>query len=182
VTALATLFRRHALSLNHVEHYPIHGGSLRLFIGRQHDVSASVGSYLADETERKVNDLTYYRGFASRVSSVKTALVKMLCQLKGEGKRIAAYGAAAKGSTLLNYTGIDRGLIDFVVDRNVHKQGLYMPGVHIPIDDPARLLADMPDYVLLLAWNFRDEVLHQQEEYRRRGGRFIIPVPCPTVV
>jgi SAM-dependent methyltransferase len=182
VTALASLFRRHGLSLNHVEHYPIHGGSLRLFVGRWHHAKTSVGGYLTDETKQNVNDVAYYHGFASRVSGVKTTLVEMLRQLKGEGKRIAAYGAAAKGSTLLNYTGIDSSLIDFVVDRNVHKQGLYMPGVHIPIDDPARLLADMPDYVLLLAWNFRDEVLQQQDEYRRRGGKFIVPVPCPTLV
>ncbi len=106
----------------------------------------------------------------------------MLHQLKARGKRIAAYGAAAKGSTLLNYAGIGSNLVDFVVDRNVHKQGLYMPGVHIPIRAPERLLQDMPDYVLLLAWNFKDEVLRQQDEYHSRGGKFIIPVPYPKVV
>jgi len=105
-----------------------------------------------------------------------------LRRLKQAGNRIAAYGAAAKGTILLNSTGIGGDLVDFVVDRNVHKQGRFVPGVRIPIDDPARLISEMPDYVLLLAWNFRDEILSQQDEYRRRGGRFVIPVPKPMVV
>ena len=177
VTALVPLFWRHGLSLNHVEHYPIHGGSLRLYVGLKQEIAPSVGNYLADEAAQKVDDLSYYQDFAVRVSGVKSALVHLLRDLKDEGKSTAAYGAAAKGSTLLNFTGIDTTLVDFVVDRNVHKQGLYMPGVHIPIDHPARLLRDIPDYVLLLAWNFKDEVLHQLEPYRRRGGKFIIPIP-----
>ena len=106
----------------------------------------------------------------------------MLHSLKARGQRIAAYGAAAKGSTLLNYAGIGPDLIDFVVDRNVHKQGQHMPGVHIPISAPERLLEDAPDFTLLLTWNFRDEILRQQAEYRDRGGRFIVPIPRPEVV
>ncbi|MGH2684227.1 MAG: methyltransferase C-terminal domain-containing protein, partial [Actinomycetota bacterium] len=98
------------------------------------------------------------------------------------GKRIAAYGAAAKGSTLLNFAGIGSDLVDYVVDRNVHKHGKLMPGVHLPIHDPARLLLDRPDYLLLLAWNFRDEIVAQQAEYARRGGRFIVPVPAPEIL
>ena len=182
VTALVAVFRRHGLSLNQVEHYPIHGGSLRLYVSSKEEVGESVRSYLRDESDRGVTDGSYYRDFAARVQGIKDALIKMLHELKARRKRIAAYGAAAKGSTLLNYTGIGSNLVDFVVDRNVHKQGLYMPGVHIPIRAPERLLQDMPDYVLLLAWNFKDEVLRQQDEYYSRGGRFIIPVPCPTVI
>ncbi len=182
VTPLVALFKRHGLSLNHVEHYPIHGGSLRLYVAHREEVADSVRIYLREESDGKLVDLSYYQDFASRVRGIKEALVKMVHDLKAQGKRIAAYGAAAKGSTLLNYTGIGRDVIDFVVDRNVHKQGLFMPRVHIPIRAPEHLLLDLPDYVLLLVWNFKDEVLRQQDEYRRRGGKFIVPIPHPTVV
>ncbi len=123
-----------------------------------------------------VTELGYYRDFASRVGAIKARLLAMLRGLKGRGKRLAAYGATAKGTVLLNYVGIDTEVIDFVVDRNPHKQGLFMPGVYIPIDDPARLLVDMPDHVLLLAWNLRDEILSQPEDSRHNGGRFLIPM------
>lgn len=182
VTALVSLFRRHGLTLQHVEHYPIHGGSLRLYVGKRDTVADSVRAYQAEEARCQLPQLHYYQDFATRVREIKTALVDMLRGFKHAGNRLAAYGAAAKGTTLLNYMGIDTNLIDYVVDRNVHKHGLYMPGVHIPIDAPARLLKDMPDYVLMLSWNFQDEILRQQEAYRRQGGKFIIPVPYPTVV
>jgi SAM-dependent methyltransferase len=182
VTALVALFQRHGLSLNDVEHYPMHGGSLRLYVGVQKAVAESVPTYVEDEARRALTHVSYYEDFATRVEGIKTVLVDMLRSFKRAGKRLAAYGAAAKGSTLLNYMGIDTRLLDFVIDRNVHKQGLYMPGVHIPIHAPEKLLADMPDYVLLLSWNFQDEILRQQEAYRRQGGKFIVPIPHPTIV
>jgi hypothetical protein len=113
---------------------------------------------------------------------LKGSLRGLLSDLKGGGARLAAYGAAAKGSTLLNYFRIGRETIDFVADRSTYKQGRLMPGVRIPVVEPGRLLAEQPDYVLLLTWNFADEILEQQAEYRRRGGRFIIPVPEVRVV
>ncbi|MGH9156156.1 MAG: methyltransferase domain-containing protein [Acidimicrobiales bacterium] len=182
-TAVDTLVRRHGLFLNHVEHFPdLHGGTLRWHIGPVADVSETVREYLRAEAEVGLTDYSYYAGFAKRVEQIRTDLRSLLQRLRDDGATIAAYGAAAKGSTLVNYVGIGTDLVDFVVDRNMHKQGRYMPGAHIPIVDPAALLDKRPDYVLLLAWNFKDEIMRQQTEYRRQGGRFIVPVPTPEVV
>jgi SAM-dependent methyltransferase len=182
VSALVPLFSRHGLTLQRVEHHPIHGGSLRLFAGTGGESEDSVRAYLEEERRAGLTEARYYRDFAARVRAIQSDLLAKVTELKETGNRVAGYGAAAKGTILLNSTGLGSDLIDFVVDRNVHKQGRYVPGVRIPIDGPERLLADMPDYVLLLAWNFTDEILAQQEEYRRRGGRFLIPVPEPVVV
>jgi SAM-dependent methyltransferase len=182
VTSVQRLFERNGLYLNDVEHLPIHGGSLRLYAGRSRQRSPAVHAYQAEEAAAGVDQLAYYRDFATRVDGIKHSLRRLLNDIKTEGKTIAAYGAAAKGSTMVNYAGIGANLVDFVVDRNVHKQGCYMPGVHIPIYAPERLLTEQPDYLLVLAWNFKDEIMRQQEEYRSRGGRFIIPIPHPEVV
>ncbi|MDP1806062.1 MAG: hypothetical protein Q8K72_12905, partial [Acidimicrobiales bacterium] len=124
----------------------------------------------------------FYADFAEDVERIKADLVDLLRELKAGGASIAGYGAAAKGSTLLNVTGIGTELVDFIVDRNVHKQGKCMPGVGIPILDPSALLERAPDYVLLLPWNFKDEIIHQQQEYLGRGGRFIVPIPKPVIL
>lgn len=182
VTSLSALFAAHGLSLNRVEHYPIHGGSLRLFVEPRRRVDESVVEYLEEEREAGLTGFQYYEDFAGRVERIKGDLRRLLGELKKDGRSIAAYGAAAKGATLLNYTEIGSDYLDFVVDRNVHKQGRHMPGVRLPIRPPSALLEEMPDYVLLLAWNFRDEILTQQTEYRQRGGRFIVPIPNPEVI
>lgn len=182
VTALDRLFRMHSLYLNDVKHLAIHGGSLRLYVEKREDTGPAVRRMLEAEREAGVDTIGYYRDFAARVERIRASLAGMLADLKRQGARIAAYGAAAKGSTMINYCGIGRDLIDFVADRNTHKHGQYMPGQDIPIV-PAQTLAELqPDYCLLLAWNFAGEILEQQRQYREQGGRFIIPVPEPRIV
>ncbi len=182
VTALDKLFRRHGLFLNRVVPLEIHGGSLRLFVEKRQAPEESVRSALARDSAEGLTRWEYYRDFAGRVEDLKAGLRRLLQDLKAKGARIAAYGAAAKGATLLNYTGIGRECLDFVVDRNVHKQGRFMPGVHLPIRPPEALMEEKPDFVLLLAWNFQKEIVAQQEDYRNAGGRFIVPIPSPRIL
>ena len=184
LTALEALFRRHGLAVADVERIPVHGGSLRVFARRRGTWSPApaVADLLGEEAAWGVGEPAPYDAFARRVTELRAELVALLDGLKRDGARIAAYGAAAKGSTLLNVFGIGADTIDFVVDRSTVKVGRYMPGVHLRIDPPERLLDEMPDYLLLLAWNLADEIMAQQGEYRRRGGRFIVPVPVPEVV
>ena len=182
VTSLNRLSRRHRLFLNGVTRLSIHGGSLRLYVEPREQVGDSVRELLAQEAQTGVDQHSYYTRFSKDVESIRKSVQELLYGLKKEGKRIAAYGAAAKGAIMLNYIDAGPDLIDFVVDRNVHKQGKYMPGAHIPICDPCRLLQDMPDYVIILPWNFKDEILSQQSAFREKGGKFIIPVPKPIVV
>ena len=182
VTALDRLFRRHGLYLNELKHLAIHGGSLRLYVEPVERVGTSVSGQLARERALGMDGIAFYRDLSSRVGTLKRDLAALLYRLKAEGKSIAAYGAAAKGATLVNHVGIGRDLVDFVVDRNIHKQGRHMPGQKIPILAPEALVERRPDYVLLLAWNFADEIMAQQQAYRDLGGRFIIPVPEPRIV
>ncbi|MBP9903188.1 MAG: methyltransferase domain-containing protein [Verrucomicrobia bacterium] len=184
LTALQPLFERHGLTLFRVQRLPLHGGSLRLFAGHTgaHAVEPSVPELLAEETRKGVNALGYYAGFGHQVRTIRDELVALLAKLKQDGKRIAAYGASAKGSTLLNYYGVGADTLDFVADRSPYKQGRLTPGTHIPIVPPDELTRRQPDYTLLLTWNFAEEILAQQQAYRDAGGKFIVPIPNVKVV
>lgn len=182
-TAIDALVRRHGLHLNDVEYFPsLHGGTLRWYVGRHEDVSPTVTRYLDDERRTGLTSPGYYTDFSHRVAALRSDLRRLLTDLRCAGHTVAGYGAAAKGATLLNHCGLDRSLVDFVVDRNVHKQGKLMPGTRQPIFAPEVLRERRPDYVLLLAWNFADEIVAQQADYVRAGGRFIAPVPTPAIL
>jgi hypothetical protein len=160
----------------------IHGGSLRLYVARFENIQESVREILKQERLQAVDKYQYYEDFSDKVQNIRRQMRNILLAKKAEGKTIAAYGAAAKGAIMLNYIGIGTDVIDYVVDRNIHKQGKYMPGMHIPVCDPSRLEKQPPDYVVLLPWNFKDEILSQQAGYRDKGGKFIIPIPEPVIV
>jgi SAM-dependent methyltransferase len=182
--ALKPLFERHGLEIFNVERLPIHGGSLRLFVGHRgaHAVQSSVEALLEEEQEKGLDSFGYYEGFANRVLELKRTLLEQVKKLKQQGKLVAAYGASAKGSTLLNFFNLDRDALEFVSDRSTYKQGRLTPGTHIPIVPPEKLNEVRPDYTLLLTWNFADEILEQQKAYRENGGKFIIPIPQVKVV
>lgn len=182
MTALDALFRRHGLWIHDVEPLVIHGGSLRLYVRRAEIERPKVEAMLEQERELGMTTTAFYDAFGQRVERLRGQLRHLLDELRQRGRRVAAYGAAAKGTIMLNYLGLDRSWIEFVVDRNIHKHGRYMPGVRIPIHPVSMLDERRPAYTLLLAWNFRDEILAQQEAYRQRGGKFIVPLPKMTIV
>jgi hypothetical protein len=177
LTSLEPLFAQHGLVVTDVERLPVHGGSLRLFVAREGRRGASVQRLLAEEAAIGLNRAEYYLDFGRQVEKLRRDLVALLDKLKSQGCRIVAYGASAKGSTLMNYCGIGPDMIDFVVDRSTVKQGRYTPGTHLAIHSPDKLAEARPDYALLLSWNLADEILSQQKGYRQSGGQFIIPIP-----
>ncbi|MEI6559130.1 MAG: class I SAM-dependent methyltransferase [Rhodospirillaceae bacterium] len=176
----------HGLRVFDVAELPTHGGSLRIMACHagcdRHAEGPGLAKVRADEAAAALDRDAGYQGFAPKVEAVRTGLLAFLRQAKAEGKTVAAYGAAAKGNTLLNYCGVGADLVSCVVDRNPHKQGCFMPGSRIPIHDPAKLAELRPDYVLILPWNLKDEITQQMAEIRGWGGRFVIAIPTLTIL
>lgn len=179
VRAMAHLFGLYGMEVFDAERVAIHGGSIIYFIGHKgaHAASSMVAELLAAEQAKGLDRVATYAAFAERVSGVRDQTLALLRDLKAKGKRIAAYGAPAKGNTFLNYCGIGTDLVEYTVDKSPYKQNLYTPGMHLPVYHPDKLAQDMPDYVLLLAWNFADEIIEQQQAYLSKGGKFIQAIP-----
>lgn len=184
LTPLIPLFARHGLDIFRVERLPIHGGSLRLFAAHRgsYEVETSVTEMLAAEKAAGATEESFYATFSDRVLGIREDLLRLLAELRRGGKTIAAYGASAKGSTLLNFVQPPDGTIDFIADRSTYKQGRYSPGLHLPIIAAEELSQRQPDYTLLLTWNFADEILQQRSDYTARGGKFIVPIPVVKVI
>jgi 2-polyprenyl-3-methyl-5-hydroxy-6-metoxy-1,4-benzoquinol methylase len=174
------VFQAHGMRLFDVEKLSTHGGSLRIYAchtDANHETTQHVAEVLAEEHDAGLDGIAAYSGFAEKVRNVKNGLLRFLVDAKEEGKSIVGYGAAAKGNTLLNYCGIGPEFIDYVVDANPHKQGLYLPGSHIPIHAPQRIAETRPDYILILPWNLRDEIIAANPGVAAWGGRFVVPIP-----
>lgn len=180
--AVARLLATAGFHVNEVIRLPTHGGSLRIYAGLQETRNASVRALMEEEHRIGLDRLGFYSKFGDFVKTHSARLSDLLWDLKSKGHSIAGYGAAAKACTLLNYCGIDAGTLSYLADRNPHKHGKLMPGVRLPIVPAERLAEDQPDFALLLSWNLREEILHQQSDYRDRGGKFILPLPELSIV
>ena len=179
------VFAAHGFTVFDVEELATHGGSLRLFLGHAeagHPVTPAVSAVRAAERAAKLDRPDGYDGFAERVRQAKRRLLSFLIEAKSEGKRVVGYGAAAKGNTLLNYCGVRTDFIDYTVDRSPHKQGLYLPGTRIPIWHPDRIRETRPDYLLILPWNLRDEIVAAHGYIRDWGGKFMVPIPHVSIL
>jgi SAM-dependent methyltransferase len=175
----------HGLRAFDVEELATHGGSLRVYAGHEkagHRISTRALELADRERGAGVEALAYYASFADRVEAAKRALLTFLIEAKRRGETVVGYGAPGKGNTLLNYCGIRTDLLAYTVDRNPHKQGKFLPGTHIPIHAPAHIGETRPDYVLILPWNLRDEIIEQMSHIREWGGRFVVPIPTVEVV
>ncbi len=183
--ATETILAAHGLEVFDVQELPTHGGSLRIFARHAEDRSKPVHPQVVllrqKEEAAGLHSLEGYLRFSEQVKEVKWRLLEFLITARRQGKKIAAYGAPGKGNTLLNYCGIRTDFLDFTVDRNPYKQGKYLPGTHIPIYAPERIATTKPDYLLILPWNLKNEVMQQLSYIREWGGRFVVPIPTVAV-
>jgi len=184
--AVEKVFEAHGLRVFDVEEWPTHGGSIRVLAARAasnaHAEGAGLAKVRADERQAGLDGDAIYDDFQRRVTPIRDGLLAFLGEARAQGKQVAAYGAAAKGNTLLNFCGVTTGLVDYVVDRNPHKQGHFLPGSRLPIHAPERLAETKPDYVLILPWNLKDEIVAANDVVRSWGGQFVIALPELTVL
>lgn len=180
------VFAAHGLTIFDVEELSTHGGSLRIYVRHREDETRPPSRQLLElreqERESGYTEIKQYLSFSGRISRVKEEILKFLMEAKGEGKRIAGYGAPAKGNTLLNSCGVKRDLIEYTVDRNPYKQGRYLPGSHIPVKAPEKIRETRPDYLFILPWNIRDEIMEQMAFIREWNGKFVVPIPRVSVI
>ena len=176
---MARVFAARDLEVFDVEELPTHGGSLRLHVARRgtRTVTPAVAALAARESAAGVESLAYYRAFADRVRTTKWKLLDYLIDVRRRGLSVAAYGAPAKGNTLLNYCGVRGDFLDYTVDLSPHKQGLFLPGTRIPIHGPEKLRATRPDRILILPWNLSGEIVRQMADARDWGARFVVAIP-----
>ncbi|CAN5187966.1 class I SAM-dependent methyltransferase [soil metagenome] len=180
--SIVALGKRIGLELVDIEELPIHGGSMRCFLSRSGARSARVESYLERERTAGLFERATYDAHAARVAELRTELMALLDRIKREGKTVVGYSAPAKGNTLLNYYGIGPDTLPYIADRNTMKQGRYTPGMRILVAPPERIALDQPDYLLILAWNFKDEIIAQHAAFQAAGGKFILPIPRVEIV
>lgn len=180
------VFAKHGLVLFDVEELPTHGGSLRIYAKHKEDLSKTMSERVKNLRQREeaygFGSLSVYLQFQKKTLKTKESLLKFLNEANRQGKSVVGYGAPAKGNTLLNYCGVNKNLITYTVDRSPHKQGRYLPGTHIPIKDPAAIAKTKPDYVLILPWNLKDEIMQQMNHIRSWGGQFVVPIPLAEVL
>ena len=180
-TTVSRIFEAHGLVMFDVDEIPTHGGSLRIYAGHKEDTSKSISDKVGELLEREnsigISDLNYYKGFGEKVSRIKMDLLQFLAEQKKNNKKVAAYGAAAKGNTLLNYCGISNDVIRFVVDASPYKQGKFLPGSHIPILKEEIIREEKPEFILILPWNIKEEIINQLSYIREWGGQFVISIP-----
>ncbi|MCW0483161.1 class I SAM-dependent methyltransferase [Gaoshiqia sediminis] len=185
-STVSEIFQEHGLDLFDVEELPTHGGSIRIYAHHAEDTSKSVQQAVPDLLKREeslgMRDLTYYESFNEKVKETKRKILEFLIQAKRDGKHIAGYGAPGKGNTLLNYCGIRTDFLDYTVDRSPFKQGNYLPGTHIPVFPPDILKKTKPDYVFILPWNLKDEIISHHQYIRDWGGKFVVPIPELTII
>ena len=185
-TTVSRIFEAHGLVMFDVDEIPTHGGSLRIYAGHKEDTSKSISDKVGELLEREngigISDLNYYKGFGEKVSRIKMDLLQFLAEQKKNNKKVAAYGAAAKGNTLLNYCGISNDVIRFVVDASPYKQGKFLPGSHIPIVKEEMIREEKPEFILILPWNIKEEIINQLSYIREWGGQFVISIPELQVI